>query len=252
MYKSVVALMLLLNFSLMAAAQNALSCKGSQTNAMATFVSGENGNITVRLDWNEGSTFAKQNLEITNGICINCPAVGGIGKNNPVQTWTIKQTDLAKPVSLAWGTESTKKYCGTGSLNVAPTSAAATLNTLAPGKSLKENERLYSPDESHYLVMQSDGNLCIYTNSDDFVWCSMVTTGSGCRLDMQTDGHLVVYDPNNRAVWATGTHAFHDAKYGSAEWKPVRMALENDGALMMYNAANKPVWSSKTSDGKKL
>lgn len=126
------------------------------------------------------------------------------------------------------------------------------MSTLTPGKNLKENERLYSPDKSHYLVMQSDGNLCIYTGSDGFVWCSMVTTGAGCRLDMQTDGHLVVYDQNNKAVWATGTHAFHDAKYGSAEWKPVRMALENDGALVMYNAANKPVWSSKTSDGKKL
>jgi hypothetical protein len=248
MYKIVVTLMLLLNCALMASAQNVLPCNGSKTGAKATLISNDNGNVTVKLDWNEGATFAKQNLEITNGTCVTCPNVGGIGKNNAVQTWTIKQTDLAKPVSLAWGTESTKKYCGTGSLVAAPTSASA----LALGKSLKETERLYSPDKSHYLVMQSDGNLCIYTSSDRFVWCSMVTTGVGCRLDMQTDGHLVVYDRNNKAVWATGTHVFHDAKYGTADWKPVRMALENEGAIVLYNAANKAVWSSKTSDGKKL
>ncbi|MBL7795423.1 MAG: hypothetical protein JNJ90_02880 [Saprospiraceae bacterium] len=248
MHKIKLMFVLLMSFPLLTYAQNSLSCTGSKTGAKATVVSNDNGNITVKLDWNEGATFAKQNLEITNGTCVTCPNVGGIGKNNPAQTWTIKQTDLTKPVSLAWGTESTKKFCGTGTLNVATTSTS----TLALGKSLKETERLYSPDKSHYLVMQTDGNLCIYTSSDRFVWCSMVTTGAGCRLDMQTDGHLVVYDRNNKAVWATGTHVFHDAKYGSADWKPVRMALENEGALVMYNAAGKAVWSSKTSDGKKL
>jgi len=113
MKKIVFVLMFLMSFSLLTSAQNSLPCKGSKTNAMATFVSEDNGNITVKLDWNEGAGFAKQNLEITNGTCVTCPNVGGIGKNNPVQTWTIKQADLTKPVSLAWGTESTKKYCGT-------------------------------------------------------------------------------------------------------------------------------------------
>lgn len=117
-------------------------------------------------------------------------------------------------------------------------------DSLASGGRLNEGQRLVSPNGSHYLVMQADGNLCIYTSSDRFVWCSMVTKGGGSYLTMQADGNLVVYDRNNQAVWATETQAFFDAKYGTSEWKPVRAVLADDGTLGLYTGANKKVWSS--------
>lgn len=132
-----------------------------------------------------------------------------------------------------------------------PTTAPATdagatsNNALAAGKSMKESERLYSLDKSHYLVMQSDGNCCIYTSNDKFVWCAMTTKGSGSYLAMQADGNLVVYDRNNNACWSSETHPYFDSKFSSNDWKPVRCVLENDGTLCLYSASNKKVWASK-------
>lgn len=92
-------------------------------------------------------------------------------------------------------------------------------------------------------MIQNDGNLCIYTSSDRFVWCNMVLKGSGCRLDMQSDGNLVVYDSSNKTCWASETQPYNDAKFSSSDWKPVRCALENDGTLCLYSNTNKKVWS---------
>ncbi len=117
-------------------------------------------------------------------------------------------------------------------------------STIAVGGKLTEGQRIYSPNKTHYLAMQADGNLCIYTSSDRFVWCSMVTKGSGSYLTMQVDGNLVVNDRNNQAAWSTETMAYFDPKYGTSDWKPVRAALEDDGTLGLYTAANRRVWSN--------
>ena len=126
-------------------------------------------------------------------------------------------------------------------------SAIAQSNTKAitVGGKLTEGQRLYSPNKTHYMVVQADGNLCIYTSRDAFVWCSMATKGSGSYLTLQADGNLVVNDRNNQPSWSTETQAYFDPKYGTSDWKPVRAVLEDDGTLGLYTAANKKVWSSK-------
>lgn len=115
---------------------------------------------------------------------------------------------------------------------------------ITAGVKLTEGQRIYSANESHYLIVQPDGNLCIYTSADAFVWCSMASKGSGSYLILQNDGNLVVYDRNNQASWSSQTQAFYDAKYGTSEWKPVRAVLENDGTLCLYTVANRKVWNS--------
>lgn len=123
--------------------------------------------------------------------------------------------------------------------------AQAGTNTLAAGQRLTEGQRLISADKKYYLIMQADGNLCIYSSSNDgFVWCSMMNFGKGSSLAMQPDGNLVVYDGKNMAVWSSMTQPWFDVKYSSAEWKPVRAVLENNGTLILYNAANKKVWGN--------
>lgn len=79
----------------------------------------EKGVLKVLVNWegkSGGSTFAPQNLAITNGTCETCKPLGAIGANRPQELWTIKVTDVTKPVILAWNTEGTKNYCGNGSL----------------------------------------------------------------------------------------------------------------------------------------
>lgn len=117
-------------------------------------------------------------------------------------------------------------------------------NTINAGAKITEGQRLISANKNYYLAMQADGNLCIYTSANKFVWCSMLYLGKGSYLTMQTDGNLVVYDGKNQPVWNTMTQAFFDAKYATAEWKPVRAVLEDNGTLSLYTAANKKVWSS--------
>jgi hypothetical protein len=81
------------------------------------------GEIKVEVNWEGkagGSTFEQKNLAITNGSCVTCKSLGAIGANHAKETWTIKATDPSKPVGLAWGTPSTKAYCGNGSISIAP------------------------------------------------------------------------------------------------------------------------------------
>jgi hypothetical protein len=122
--------------------------------------------------------------------------------------------------------------------------AQSSTNTIPVGGKLTEEQRIYSPNKTHYLTIQDDGNLCIYTSSDKFVWCSMADKGSGSYLIMQADGNLVVQDRNNKVVWASETQAYFDPKYGTSEWKPVRTMLDDNGLLGLYNAANELVWNN--------
>jgi len=118
-------------------------------------------------------------------------------------------------------------------------------NTLASGAKLTEGQRLISKNNTYYLAMQNDGNLCIKKLSDNgFVWCSMEYKGSGSYLTLQADGNLVVYDKNNKAVWYSMTQAYYDSKYGAADMKPVRAVLEDNGTLSLYSATNKKVWDN--------
>lgn len=122
--------------------------------------------------------------------------------------------------------------------------AQAGTNTIDAGAKLLEGQRLISANNSYYLTMQTDGNLCIYTSNNQFVWCSMLYLGKGSYLIMQADGNLEVYNGNNNLVWNTMTKAYYDPKYATAEWKAVRAVLDDNGTLSLYTAANKKVWSS--------
>ncbi len=118
-------------------------------------------------------------------------------------------------------------------------------NSLEAGQTLKVGERLVSSNGSYYVIMQDDGNLCVYTAQNGFKWCSMKHGFKNGRLDMQTDGNLVVYDANNKAQWASETVAFNDQKWAQSGMKPVKMIIENDGKLNLYNSSGKVVWSNQ-------
>lgn len=123
---------------------------------------------------------------------------------------------------------------------------ASAQSTLVLGQEMKTNQRIYAADRSHYLVVQTDGNLVIYTRADKPIWATMThSQGSGCRLAMQTDGHLVYYNRSGKAIWATETHPNWDSKYRSSEWKPTKAVLENDGSLVLYSATERKVWTSR-------
>ena len=115
----------------------------------------------------------------------------------------------------------------------APSSTASPRGWLSPGETLASGTGIGSPWDSHYLMMQSDGNLVVYTRSNQPIWATM-TFWPGSWAVMQTDGNLVVYSPANRPVWSSDTNQFPNSS----------LAMQNDGNLVVYAPGNRPIWSS--------
>ena len=71
-------------------------------------------------------------------------------------------------------------------------------SSLATGAYLATNDYLVSANGLYFVIMQGDGNLCIYHGSDPahqgaFVWNSGKAPGAGVYgATMQNDGNLVV------------------------------------------------------------
>lgn len=121
-------------------------------------------------------------------------------------------------------------------------------NILNVGQTLATDQKLYAPNGSHYLIMQTDGNVVIYTTvGDKPIWATQTQhKSSGGKFTMQTDGNLVLYNPaDNKSLWSSQTHPFFDKKFALADMVPVKAVLENDGALVLYAKNDKKVWSSK-------
>lgn len=121
-------------------------------------------------------------------------------------------------------------------------------DALTTGEHLATGEKIQSKNNRYELVMQNDGNLCIYALTREGkrgVWCSTVHGFKGGILKMQDDGNLVVYDNNNKAKWSSETHPYFNKVFKKTSNKPVKLTLGNDGILRLYTAANKVVWTNK-------
>lgn len=57
--------------------------------------------------------------------------------------------------------------------------------------------------DSARFVMQSDGNLVLYTTSWEPIWNSGTQTVPGAKLAIQDDGNVVIYDINFNPIWWT-------------------------------------------------
>lgn len=122
-------------------------------------------------------------------------------------------------------------------------------NTLMAGQSLNAGEKLFSENGKFMLRMQEeDGNLCIYRAEDGkqagFVWCSMAYGFKDAKLVLQEDGNLVVYDGDGGAKFNSETMSYFDPKWGTTDWKPVKLMITNEGKLNLFNAADRVVWTN--------
>src|ERR1700674_562870 len=86
--------------------------------------------------------------------------------------------------------------------------AAAGSNVLHPGESLNTGQSLRSANGWFNMVMQSDGNLVLYTRNGRALWQSGTGGRGGVRVSMQTDGNLVVYSSANQPLWWSGTGGY--------------------------------------------
>jgi hypothetical protein len=113
------------------------------------------------------------------------------------------------------------------------------LTVLRTGESMYRNQRIRSPDGSHELIFQNDGNLVLYQVAKPGVsgggatvrWASNTDRADPTSLDLQPDGNLVMYGSSGwrgrGAVWASNT--VDDSKSGQIRELQVR----NDGAPIL-------------------
>jgi RHS repeat-associated protein len=52
-----------------------------------------------------------------------------------------------------------------------------------------------------YAIMQGDGNLCVYTSTNTYLWCSGTGGTNADRLNMEDDGRIIIY----KSAWNSGT-----------------------------------------------
>lgn len=112
------------------------------------------------------------------------------------------------------------------------------------GWGLPQGYNIMSGNGQYSLTQQSDGNTVLYHNGSGMAlwWTGSNTPGD--YIIMQSDGNLVVYSgpvingtcPSNCAIWNTGT-AGNPGAY---------VVLQNDGNLVLYTASGGYLWSSGT------
>jgi hypothetical protein len=84
---------------------------------------------------------------------------------------------------------------------------------------------------NHYLVLQADGNMVIFTSANKSTWQSATPVEGGAKAVMQHDGNFVIYSHAGAVLWQTGSGGKADA------WP----YIQPDGQLMMMNVF--PVWA---------
>lgn len=111
-------------------------------------------------------------------------------------------------------------------------------DSLGPNECLAPGEFLTSSNGCFKLILQGDGNLVIYRQSNGkATWSSKTSRTCTNRACMQGDGNFVTYDCSNKATWASKT----SKKEGS--W----VVMQNDGNLVVYAWQSfRALWSSKT------
>jgi hypothetical protein len=95
-----------------------------------------------------------------------------------------------------------------------------------------------SPNGSHYVTFQSDGNVVVYTRDGGFVWgLNQVSPNyfNAENVIHQDDGNFGVYDGNMGYIWSA-LHALPPS--GTA------LYLTDDGRLQLKTPNGELLWSS--------
>jgi surface antigen len=88
------------------------------------------------------------------------------------------------------------------------------------------------------LIMQSDGNLVLYTSSGQTLWDSQTNGHLGAYAVLQGDGNLVVHSATGSVLWSA---------YVPLPAVNDRLCVQSDGNLVVYSSSNAPLWASNTN-----
>ncbi len=149
----------------------------------------------------------------------------------PSQTGTFREYFTPVVDGITWMNNLGLNYFTTVNFDTSGTST-----TLGTNQSLNSGQFLVSTDGRFKLIMQSDGNLVLYSINRP-LWSSRTDGRPVTRASMQSDGNLVLYDAQNRPYWASNT-----AGKGIST-----LVIQTDGNLVIYDSGNHPTWASNTN-----
>lgn len=112
------------------------------------------------------------------------------------------------------------------------------LNTVNPTLTgiFLPGQLLETPDRRFRLVLQTDGNLVLYS-PNRATWASWTQNRDAAFLTMQGDGNLVLYSSSGRPIW----HTRSNGKRGAF------LTLQQDGNLVLYSRKGNPLWHTGTN-----
>ncbi|MEA3041006.1 MAG: murine toxin [Sphingomonadales bacterium] len=121
---------------------------------------------------------------------------------------------------------------------------------MATNDYLKTNDYLVSSNQQYFVIMQSDGNLCVYEGTPEqpgnfkWGWTDCSRNQDDYFAIMQSDGNLCVYfgsgpDDNRSHLWSARTDPPGEGQYFTI--------MQDDGNLCVYRGAEPSmegyVWS---------
>jgi hypothetical protein len=113
---------------------------------------------------------------------------------------------------------------------------------LTAGQQLQNGWYIASPTfHDAKLIMQSDGNLVLYSSRFDparALWSSNTGGNAGAYAVMQSDGNFVVYSSAGKALWQSGTSGNSGAY----------VSLQDDGNLVVYSSSGGALWNAGTEN----
>ncbi|KAH7173901.1 uncharacterized protein B0J16DRAFT_351074 [Fusarium flagelliforme] len=114
-------------------------------------------------------------------------------------------------------------------------------NHIKAGASIDRDGSIKSTNGKYDLVLQGDGNFCVYAPGGRCLWASNTwTPGSSApvKCTLENDGNLRLLDPWGREKWSSGTGGKGNA---SSE-----LLIQDDGNVVI-NTDGKAVWSTNTA-----
>ena len=117
---------------------------------------------------------------------------------------SIKSAGTRLLATLAVGAAAGATLLVPSTAHAASTSTMAVSPVLKSGQYLKPGQYRRSPNGVYTLIMQTDGNLVVYTAAKKPLWSSK-TVRHGAVLQMRNDGRLVIVY-GRTAIWSTSAH----------------------------------------------
>jgi hypothetical protein len=100
----------------------------------------------------------------------------------------------------------------------------------------------------------TDGNLVVYSATNQPLWSAGTAGNAGDRLALQPDANLVVYSPVDAPLWANGAYdstlasgeVLEPGQYLEAGDRHHTFVMQGDGNLVLYSD-NGALWDSETT-----